>query len=163
MTVAVAVQNATRPLRRPKGEAQETPRQRLNLVVVERQRRRVSRSAVVLVALVGAMFAVVSLRIYMAQQQVNLDQLNQDVTKARQYFDQLRAERATLQSPTVLMEEARLLGMEPAVNVRIVAVSPDAAAAVAATVGKIDGEFLDDASTPLVQYGRVKSEVGRTP
>lgn len=118
---------------------------------------------VVIIGLVAAMFAVVSLRIFMAQQQVQLDQLNRDVTKARQYFDQLRAERSNLQSPSVLMQQATGVGMEPAVKVKIIAVSPEVAASVAATVGKIDADLLGPKNSPLVQFGEVKSRVGRTP
>lgn len=148
-----------------KSKAEQSPQAqpRPNLVVVQQQRRRVSRSALVIVSLLTMMFAVVSLRIYMAQEQVKLDQLNQDVTKARQYFDQLRAERSSLQSPSVLMEQARTIGMEPAVKTKIVAVSPEVAAVVAATVGKIDDDFLGPSESPLVQFGEVKSQVGRTP
>lgn len=160
--MAVALEkprSGSKPRVAPKKSRGERP----NLVVVEQQKRRVSRSALVIVGLVAAMFAVVSLRIFMAQQQVKLDKLNQDVTKARQYFDQLRAERANLQSPSVLMEQAKAIGMEPAVKTKIVAVSPEAAAAVAATVGKIDSDLLGPGNSPLVQFGEVKSRVGRTP
>jgi len=160
--MAVALEKRTSSV-----QAKEAPRkkaaQRPNLVVVRQQRRRVNRSAVILASLVAMMFAVVSLRIYMAQQQVKLDQLNQDVTKARQYFDQLRAERSNLQSPSVLMEQAKVLGMEPAVKTKIIAVSPEVAAVVAATVGKIDEDFLGPSQSPLVRFGEVKSQVGRTP
>ncbi len=163
--MAVALEHPrTASKARPKTQPRPEKRERPNLVVIQReQRQRVSRSATIIVLLVAAMFAVVSLRIYMAQQQVKLDQLNQDVTKARQYFDQLRAERSNLQSPSVLMEQARAIGMEPAMKTKIVAVSPEAAALVAATVGKIDEDFLGSSESPLVQFGEVKSQVGRTP
>lgn len=160
--MAAAVQK-TRPETKTRVAPRKPSPRRPNLVVVEQQKRRVSRSAIVIVGLVAAMFAVVSLRIYMAQQQVKLDQLNQDVTRARQYFDQLRAERSNLQSPAVLMEQAAALGMEPAVKTKIIAVSPDVAASVAATVGKIDSDLLGPKNSPLVQFGEVKSRVGRTP
>lgn len=160
--MAVALDNSRRSLR-PSGAPSRKRSPRPNLVVIEQQKRRVSKSVKVITSVLLVMFAVVGLRIYMAQQQVKLDQLNQDVTKARQYFDQLRAERSQLQSPSVLLEQARALGMEPAVKIKIIAVSPDAAAAVAATVGEVDESFRGPVTSPLVQFGEMKSRVGLTP
>ena len=105
------------------------------------QRRTVGRVITAVILFFGLMFAVVALRAYMAQEQMRLDELNRDIMRARAHYDELRAERAMLQSPSVLLEKARSFGMVPAVGMKVVEIPADIAAEVAASVGKIDEDI----------------------
>ena len=70
---------------------------RPKLVLVPQSERRYFR-VITTVVLVGIlMLGIVSLRAYMAQQEMHLDKLNYDITRARAHFETLRAERANLQ------------------------------------------------------------------
>ena len=96
---------------------------RPKLVLVPQSERRYFR-VITTVVLVGIlMLGIVSLRAYMAQQEMHLDKLNYDITRARAHFETLRAERANLQSPGQLMNQASLMGLVPSLGIRIVRTS----------------------------------------
>lgn len=137
--------------------------QRPQLTLVAPARRRYTRVFAVVAPLLLVMCAVVALRAHMAQQQLRIDKLNYDISRARQHFDSLRAERASLQSPEVLIERARQMGMVPSVGVRIVDIPASVAAEVAATVGKIDADVATGAESPLDEFGRLKPAVVGAP
>jgi hypothetical protein len=106
---------------------------------------------------------VVAVRAHMAQQQMKIDKLNYDISRAREHFDTLRAERASLQSPEVLTEQARAMGMVPSQGVTIVNVPAGIAAEVAATVGKVDADVVATSESPLDKFGRLKKTVEGAP
>ena len=106
--------------------------QRPQLTLVPKTERRYVRVLAFFVAIVIAMGMVVALRVHMAQQQLKIDRLNYDITRARIHFDSLRAQRASLQSPEELILRARQMGMVPSVGSRIVEVPAQVAADVAA-------------------------------
>jgi hypothetical protein len=106
---------------------------------------------------------VVALRAHMAQQQMKMDKLNYDISRAREHFDTLRAERASLQSPEVLTEQARIMGMVPSLGVTIVGIPAAVAAEVAATVGKVDPDVVAADESPLDEFGRLKKTVVGAP
>jgi hypothetical protein len=106
---------------------------------------------------------VVSLRAHMAQQQLRIDRLNYDISRARIHFDSLRAERASLQSPQFLISRAREMGMVPSLGSRVVEVPVSVAADVAANVGKIDADVVGSPETPLDEFGRLKPAVVGAP
>ncbi len=124
------------------------------------QRRTVGRVITAVILFFGLMFAVVALRAYMAQEQMRLDELNRDIMRARAHYDELRAERAMLQSPSVLLEKARSFGMVPAVGMKVVEIPTDIAAEVAASVGKIDEDIASTKESKLDDFGRIKRQVG---
>lgn len=129
------------------------------LTLVPRPRRRSVGVAAVIVVFGAVLFFVVALQTHMAQQQVRLDKINSDISRARRHFETLRAERAQLQSPTHLIARANEFGMVPGVNVRVVEVSAAIAAEVAANVGKIDEDVATSAESPLDEFGRLKPAV----
>lgn len=133
------------------------------LTLVAPARRRYVKVLAVIAPLLVVMCGVVALRAHMAQQQLRIDRLNYDISRARQHFDSLRAERASLQSPEVLIDRARQMGMVPSVGVRVVEIPASVAAEVAATVGKIDADVATGAESPLDEFGRLKPAVVGAP
>lgn len=133
------------------------------LTLVPTTERRYVRVLVFFVGVVVAMGMVVALRVHMAQQQLKIDRLNYDITRARIHFDSLRAQRASLQSPEELIARAREMGMVPSVGSRIVEVPASVAADVAANVGKIDADVVGGVETPLDEFGRLKPAVVGAP
>jgi cell division protein FtsL len=133
------------------------------LVLVPQSERRYVRIFTVMTVVVVAMFCIVSLRAYMAQQEMRLDKLNYDITRARAHFETLRAERANLQSPGQLMNQASRMGLVPSFPIRIVGIPAAVAAEVAATVGKVDSDVIAHTESPLDEFGRMKVVVVGSP
>jgi len=141
----------------------EEREQRPKLVLVGKSERRYYRVFTVMAALVVFMFCIVSLRAHMAQQEMRLDQLNYDITRARSHFETLRAERANLQSPGELMKQASTMGFVPSLGIQIVGIPASVAAEVASSVGKVDSDVAAHIESPLDEFGRMKSVVVGTP
>ena len=136
---------------------------RPRLTVVPKEERRYIRLAAAVATVLIAMGMVVALRAHMAQQQMKIDKLNYNITRAREHFDSLRAERASLQSPEVLTLKAHEMGMVPSLGTTIVNVPSGIAAEVAATVGKVDSDVIASAESPLDEFGRIKNSVVGAP
>ena len=136
---------------------------RPKLVLVPQGDRRYSRVFTVMTLVVTVMFCIVSLRAHMAQQEMRLDKLNYDITRARAHFETLRAERANLHSPGQLMYQASLMGLVPSLGIRIVGIPAAVAAEVAATVGKVDSDVIAHTESPLDEFGRMKAVVVGSP
>ena len=112
---------------------------------------------------VALMALVLVLRVNMAHQQMKIDSLNYNISRARLHFDTLRAQRADLQSPAKLIESARTMGLVPSLSVRIIDVPPAIAAEVASTVGKVDADVAIEQESPLDEFGRLKPAVVGAP
>lgn len=158
---------ATAHLERSVSRTRPTPRtarpaeaDRPVLTVIEGGQRRYAKAMATATGVAVLMFCVVVGRAHMAEQQMRLDRLNSDVRRARIHFDELRAARAELQSPDVLLTQARAMGMVPSVGNKVVSVPPEVAAAVAGTVGKVDADIADSVESPLDEFGRIKASVG---
>ena len=136
---------------------------RPKLVLVPQSDRRYLRVFSVMALVVAVMFCIVALRAHMAQQEMRLDKLNYDITRARAHFETLRAERANLQSPGQLMNQASLMGLVPSLGIRMVGIPAAVAAEVAATVGKVDSDVVAHTESPLDEFGRMKAVVVGTP
>ena len=136
---------------------------RPKLVLVPQSDRRYLRVFSVMTLVVAVMFCIVALRAHMAQQEMRLDKLNYDITRARAHFETLRAERANLQSPGQLMNQASLMGLVPSLGIRMVGIPAAVAAEVAATVGKVDSDVVAHTESPLDEFGRMKAVVVGTP
>ena len=136
---------------------------RPRLTVVPKEDRRYVVFAVGAASVLLAMGLVVAVRAHMAQQQMKIDKLNYDISRASEHFDTLRAERASLQSPEVLTEQARAMGMVPSLGVTIVNIPPGIAAEVASTVGKVDADVVAANESPLDEFGRLKKTVVGAP
>ena len=136
---------------------------RPKLVLVPKTERRYVRVFTVMTLVVTVLFCIVSLRAHMAQQEMKLDKLNYDITRARAHFETLRAERANLQSPGQLMKQASLMGLVPSLGIRVVGIPASVAAEVAATVGKVDSDVIAHSESPLDEFGRMKAVVVGSP
>lgn len=143
----------------PRPASSERPR----LVIVEKTERRYLKIFSLVAVVAFVLMAVVILRVHMAQQQMRLDRLNYDISRARLHFDELRAERASLQSPENLIAEAKKIGLLPGRSTRIVDIPPAIAAEVAATVGKVDEDVVKEQETALDEFGRLKATVVNVP
>lgn len=143
----------------PRPASTERPR----LVIVENTERRYLKIFSLVAVVAFVLMAVVILRVHMAQQQMRLDRLNYDISRARLHFDELRAERASLQSPENLIAEAKKIGLLPGRSTRIVDIPPAIAAEVAATVGKVDEDVVKEQETALDEFGRLKATVVNVP
>jgi len=141
----------------------EEREQRPKLVLVAQNDRRYYRVFTVVAVVVLVMFCIVSLRAHMAQQEMRLDKLNYDITRARAHFETLRAERANLQSPGQLMNQASAMGLVPSLGIHMVGIPAAVAAEVAATVGKVDSELAAHTESPLDEFGRMKAAVVGAP
>ena len=155
--MAVAVKLPT--LLAPREDRENRPK----LVLVPQSERRYLRVFSVMALVVAVMFCIVALRAHMAQQEMRLDKLNYDITRARAHFETLRAERANLQSPGQLMNQASLMGLVPSLGIRMVGIPAAVAAEVAATVGKVDSDVVAHTESPLDEFGRMKAVVVGTP
>lgn len=140
---------------------EETSRPKLTLVATEE--RKYVRAFVALAIFISSLFMVVALRATLADQQMKIDKLNYDISRARQHFDQLRADRARLQSPEQLTAQARVMGMVPSRGVRVISVPASVAAEVAATVGKVDADVVAPTQSPLDEFGYYKAKVAQNP
>jgi hypothetical protein len=136
---------------------------RPRLTVVPQEERRYVRLAAAVAAVLIAMGLVVALRAHMAQQQMKIDRLNYDISRAREHFDSLRAERASLQSPEILTKQAHAMGMVPSLGTTIVNIPSGIAAEVAATVGNVDADVIAASESPLDEFGRLKKTVVGAP
>jgi cell division protein FtsL len=136
---------------------------RPKLVLVPQSERRYFRVFTVVALVVLVMFCIVSIRAYMAQQEMRLDKMNYDISRARAHFETLRAERAKLQSPGQLMNQAGIMGLIPSLGIRMVDIPASVAAEVAATVGKVDSDVVAHTESPLDEFGRMKAVVVGSP
>jgi hypothetical protein len=137
--------------------------ERPTLTLVSKRRSPVAIVVLVMLMFFGTLFGVVALRTHMAQQQQLIDDLSYDLMRARNHFDELRAERARLQSPDVLVDAARSMGLVPTSGARLVDVPPAIAAEVAETLGKVDMDLVKPTESPLDTFGRLKSQVEVAP
>lgn len=118
---------------------------------------------VVAAVLCGLLFFAALLRTELAKQQMRLDGLNRSVVMARDHYNDLRHERAFLESPGRLSSEAAKLGMKPAGNARFIPVDADIVATVLASTGDLMDRVADEETSPLDEFGRIKSEVDGAP
>ena len=155
MAVAMRAESARRL-------APSTPRER-HLELVPEVRRRYAGRVAIVVSVAAVLLSVVVGRAYMAQQEMRLDRLNTDVRRAREYFDELRARRAELQSPEHLLQIAWRAGMVPSVGNKVVTIPAEVAVAVASSVGNVDADIAAGIESPLDEFGRVKATVEGAP
>ena len=132
------------------------PAARPVLTVVPRRKRAARFLALVCAVVVAAMLGAAAFQTSLAQRQLEMDRLDQDITNARERYEILRQERAELRSPGRLALVAGTEGMVPAKQSSFVELSPE----LVATVQESVGQMLDGAATsndPLDQFRTVKS------
>lgn len=126
-------------------------------------RRFVKIGASLLFVLVAIMMAVVVAQTRIAENQMRIDRIEDDIAAERDRYNSLRLERSTLREPARLVIEARALGMQPGIGIDFTTVEPMTIAAVLVATGGVDPELLDDSDDPLREYGEFKSILGGQP
>jgi cell division protein FtsL len=135
-----------------------SPAPRPSLTVVPRRRRAARLLAFVCVVIVAAMLGAASFQTLLAQRQLELDKLDQEIAAAREGYEVLRQERAELRSPQRLAGIAGAVGMIPAKQNSFVPLSPELMAVVQESVGPLALDGPSGASDdPLDQFRLVKS------
>jgi len=129
------------------------------LTLVTGGRRRWAGAASLFGSFIAVALVVVAGRVHMASQQIELDRINNDVRRARTYFDTLRSERARLLSPENLIAEAVRAGMKQGTSNRIVEVDVATAVHLATRVGMLDPDLGARVESPLDEFGRIKAAV----
>jgi cell division protein FtsL len=171
MAMPVRRVDAPAPRRRPgsspspgRGSSRPAPTPtRPELRVVPRRRAALSAALLLVVVVVALMLAAVVLHTRLTERQLQIDDLEQEVTEARERFDVLRRQRAELRAPSRLALAGTEMGMIVAPNTEFVTTNGRALARIIAASGTVDvvTDAEDDAD-PLDQIRRVKAatEVG---
>lgn len=132
------------------------------LAVVTRRRRRrwpVVFGAMALTVVLAGMLGAAVFHTQLAQRQLEIDRLEQGVDEARERFDELRRDRASLRSPGRIAEEADRLGMVRGETSEFVQIDPMMLARQVAAAGVTDddGPQIIDTDDPLEQFRDVKA------
>lgn len=162
---ARALRHSHRPIeRRTADRVAHAPllRQRPTLTVVHRRSRAARTVSVSAALIVVLMLGATAVQSYVAQGQVELDRLDQQIRQTAEQYEVLRRERAELRSPGRLHDVAAELGMEPAASSEFMTIAPDVLVAVRQSTGALDPTFGDE-STLLAQFRSVKALGSETP
>jgi len=116
----------------------------LRLVPTETRRRSaVSRLTLVVMVLAVSIVAVIIFQATIAEQQLRLDALTNDLRLAEVHHNNLRQERAELLSPSRLREEAVMMGMYQGMSTKFTEIPADVVAEVMASTAKMNPLFRD--------------------
>lgn len=131
-----------------------SPRPALMLVP---RRRRAARLAVVLSTLVVAsMLGAAAFQTQLAQRQLELDRLDNDISSAREQYEVLRRQRSELRSPARLADIAAQNGMTPADDTEFTTISADVYTIVQQATGLLPQHTPTYAESLLEGYREVK-------
>jgi hypothetical protein len=137
---------------------------RTRLQVVPRRRRAAGFFAVVVILVVVMMLGAAMLHTELAARQLEIDRLDRALGSEQERFDDLRAQRAVLRSPTRLGEYAISLGMSPMERSEFVSVDPWVMARAIAATSDVPVIVDEQAmSAPLEQFRRVKALGSEAP
>lgn len=134
--------------RAPSRRAGSRRRPRLS-VVPRRPRWPAVAGGGVLVAVMVAMLGAAVFHTQLAERQLRIDELEQQVQAERARFDELRRDRAVLRSPQRIADEANALGMVTGENSRFIQVDAMALARQLAAAGATE----DDTNRVIVETG----------
>ncbi|MFM1752472.1 MAG: hypothetical protein RL119_1434 [Actinomycetota bacterium] len=106
------------------------------------------------------MMVVVVFQTRLAETQMNIDAIEQQISVERARYDELRLQRSSLREPSRLVTEATALGMVPGTKTTFKSVDPSAVASVLVSLGGLDLEQFSNTLDPLKNYSAVKALVG---
>lgn len=116
----------------------------LRLVPTETRRRSaVSKMTFVVIFLAICAVVVIIFQATIAEQQLRLDALTNDLRMAEVHHNKLRQERAELLSPSRLREEAVMMGMYQGMSTTFTEIPADVVAEVMASTAKMNPLFRD--------------------
>jgi cell division protein FtsL len=126
------------------------------------QPKTAANAVLLLVGLIAVlMLAAVVLHTRLAERQLQIDNLEEQVTEARERFDVLRQQRAELRSPNRLTLESADLGMHPSPHTEFLDVGGATLAQVLVASGTISDATGDvERPDPLDQIRRVRQAEG---
>jgi cell division protein FtsL len=130
-----------------------------HLAMVPRPRgRRFTGLAVVVSVVIGlAMMGAAAFQTQLAQRQVELDRLDQDIRQSKAHYESLRRQRAELRSLARLGEVAAANAMVPAGDSEVREIDADVLAVVAMATGDLDPAVLGDGRSTLDDFREVKA------
>lgn len=136
-----ATSGATAPRRAP--ESESGSHLRVVAQPVNRRSRAMSRATVMVLSISTFIIAVIVFQATIAEQQLRLDSLTNDLRLAETHYDNLRQQRAELLMPTRLREEAVMMGMYQGMSTKFMEVPADVVAEVMASTSKMNPLFAD--------------------
>lgn len=131
--------------------------------VTKRTRRLVFVGLVMSILAIAVMMTVVIFQTRIAETQLEIDEIETQISAERDRYDALRLERSSLRDPSRLVTEATAMGMIPGNGTDFVAVDPLVMAQVLVATGGVDSSFLSAQRDPLMNYGAVKATIGDRP
>ena len=136
-----ATSGTTAPRRAP--ESESGSHLRVVAQPVNRRSRAMSRATVMVLSISTFIIAVIVFQATIAEQQLRLDSLTNDLRLAETHYDNLRQQRAELLMPTRLREEAVMMGMYQGMSTKFMEVPADVVAEVMASTSKMNPLFAD--------------------
>lgn len=106
-------------------------------------RSTLSKLSIFVVTLSVFIILVIVFQATIAEQQLRLDRVSNDLQMAETHYDNLRQQRAELLAPVRLREEAMMLGMYQGLTAKFVEVPADVIAAVMISTANMDPMFAD--------------------
>lgn len=106
-------------------------------------RSTLSKLSIFVVTLSVFIILVIVFQATIAEQQLRLDRVSNDLRMAETHYDNLRQQRAELLAPVRLREEAMMLGMYQGLTAKFVEVPADIVAAVMISTANMDPMFAD--------------------
>lgn len=106
-------------------------------------RSTLSKLSIFVVTLSVFIILVIVFQATIAEQQLRLDRVSNDLRMAETHYDNLRQQRAELLAPVRLREEAMMLGMYQGLTAKFVEVPADVIAAVMISTANMDPMFAD--------------------
>ena len=110
--------------------------------------------------IITLMMVVVVFQTRLAETQLNIDVIEQQIADERARYDELRLQRSVLREPSRLVAEATALGMVPGTKTVFTSVDPAAVASVLVSLGGSDIEQFANTREPLKNYSAVKALSG---
>lgn len=110
--------------------------------------------------IITLMMVVVVFQTRLAETQLNIDVIEDQIAIEQARYNELRLERSSLREPSRLVAEATSLGMVPGTKTVFKNVDPNAVAAVLVSMGGLDPEQFANTREPLKNYSAVKSIFG---
>ena len=159
MALAIAVERRPQPGPR---RHQSTPPERHLTLVPEATRRTIRLFAAGAVGLFLLMSIAIGFQAVIAEQQLKLDHVSNELRLAKLYQDQLRQERAGLLAPEFLRTQAGLQGMAQGLGSRFVEVPQDVVAQVVIATALMDPKIAEPSATsrfnPLAPLAALQQE-----
>ena len=159
MALAIAVERRPQPGPR---RHQPTPPERHLTLVPEATRRTIRLFAAGAIGLFLLMSIAIGFQAVIAEQQLKLDHVSNELRLAKLYQDQLRQERAGLLAPEFLRTQAGLQGMAQGLGSRFVEVPQDVVAQVVIATALMDPTIAEPSAmssfNPLAPLSTLRQE-----